>query len=100
MNFKKLLGLAAVAGLLAIAAPGTRAEAASLIQPGIAASIQDSAASTIEVRGRHHRGHRFHGHRHGHRFHARRHYGPRFHAPRHYGHRHHGPRHYGYGRRW
>lgn len=84
MTAKKLLGPAAIAGLLAIAAPIGRADAASLIQPGIAATVQDAAA-TIQVRGRHHfRGHRFHGHRH----HVRRHHGPRHHfAPRHYGRR-------------
>ncbi len=51
MTMTKVLGFAAVAGLLVIAAPTQRAEASSLINPGIAAAVQDGAlANTTEVR--------------------------------------------------
>ncbi len=68
MDIKKLSGFMAVAGLLLIAAPTEHAQASSLINPGIAAAVQDSAASnTTEVRW--HRG----WHRHF-RWHHRRHW--------------------------
>lgn len=75
MNVKSILGLTAVAGLLAIAAPAERASAMSLASPGIAAAVQsETAAGTTEVRW--HRGgwHRHHGwHRHR-GWHHRRHW--------------------------
>ena len=40
MNLKKILGFLAVGGLLVVAAPNQPAQAASLINPGIAAIIQ------------------------------------------------------------
>jgi hypothetical protein len=74
MNVKSILGLTAVAGLLAIAAPAERASAMSLASPGIAAAVQsETAAGITEVhwrrggwhrhRGWHHRRHWRHRHR-------------------------------------
>ncbi|NEW94562.1 hypothetical protein [Rhodopseudomonas sp. BR0M22] len=80
MKILKLSGLAMIAGLLLIAAPDKRAEAAPLSTPGIAAAVQrDAIPQATEVQYRHHR----HMHRHHHRWH--RHH----HVRRHYGHRHH-----------
>jgi len=67
----RLLGLVAVAGLMAIAAPTGGAQAASLLGPGLAAAVQDAPSSklTSEVHWRrgwhrhHHRWHRRHWHR-------------------------------------
>jgi hypothetical protein len=95
VNVKKILGLLAIGGVLALAAPAERAQAVSLINPGIAAAVQDDSGKlTTEVRW-----HRHHGWRH--------HYGWRRHHGwhRHYGwRRHHGwRRHYGWRRhhwRW
>jgi hypothetical protein len=74
MYVKRISGLVALAALLAIAAPGERAQAASLSSPGIAAAVQDSAQTgTTEVRW--HRGWRRHGgwhRRHWHHRHWRR----------------------------
>lgn len=73
MTMKRILGLAAVAGLLAIAVPAGRASAMSLAGPGIAAAVQsETATGTTEVRW--HRGWRH------------RHYG--WHPRRHWRHRH------------
>jgi hypothetical protein len=70
MQFTKVLGLAAVGALLALAAPAERANALSLSNPGAAAAVQDDARlATTEVHWRHrhhHRWHRWH-HRHHHR---------------------------------
>jgi hypothetical protein len=70
MNVTKVLGLAAVGGLLMLAAPTERAQALSLSSPGAAAAIQDgSTQMTTEVRwGRwHHRRHwGYHRHHHRH----------------------------------
>ncbi len=67
----KVLGLAAVGAMLVIAAPVERALAASLINPGAAATVQQDARQqmTTEVRWhwRHHRHHH-------HRWHWRRHH--------------------------
>lgn len=72
MDIRKISGLVAVAGLLLVSAPGERAQAASLINPGIAAAVQDGAVSnTTEVRW--HRGWRRGWHRH-HGWHHRRHW--------------------------
>jgi hypothetical protein len=72
MSLKRVLGLSAVAGLLILAAPTDRAAAASLINPGIAAAVQDgSLSTTTEVRW--HRGwRRHHGWHRG--WHHRRHW--------------------------
>lgn len=64
MQTTKVLGLAAVGALLAIAAPTERANALSLSNPGAAAAVQDIKPVTSEVGWRyHHRHHRWH-HRH------------------------------------
>jgi hypothetical protein len=75
MNMKRILGLAAVAGLLAIAAPTERAQALSLSTPGAAAAVQDDTGKlTTEVRWHRHWGWRRHHWRrhHWHRRHWRR----------------------------
>jgi len=72
MQFTKVLGLAAVGALLALAAPVERANALSLSNPGAAAAVQeDTRAATTEVHWRHHRHHRWH-HRHHHHRHWHR----------------------------
>ncbi|HEU0083446.1 MAG TPA: hypothetical protein VFQ87_11305 [Bradyrhizobium sp.] len=76
---KKLAGLFAIGGLLLFAAPAERAQAVSLLNPGLAAAVQDDAGKlTTEVRW-----HRHHG--------WRRHWGWRHHGwrHRHWGWRHH-----------
>ena len=51
MNVKKILGFLAIGGLLVLAAPAERAQALSLINPGIAAAVQDDSSKlTTEVR--------------------------------------------------
>jgi len=70
MQFTKVLGLAAVGALLALAAPAERANALSLSNPGAAAAVQEDARlATTEVHWRHHHHHRWHRwhHRHHHR---------------------------------
>jgi hypothetical protein len=60
MNIRKVLGLAAVGGLLVLAAPAERAQALSLSNPGAAAAIQEgSQQMNTEVRW-----HRWHHRRH------------------------------------
>jgi hypothetical protein len=55
MQFTKLLGLAAVGAVLALAAPAERANALSLSNPGAAAAVQENARpETTEVHWRHH----------------------------------------------
>lgn len=76
MQFRKLLGLAAVGAVLALAAPADRANALSLSNPGAAAAVQeDTKPATTEVhwrRHRHHHHHRWHRwHRHHHHHHHR-----------------------------
>ncbi|MET0678551.1 MAG: hypothetical protein ABW175_22370 [Bradyrhizobium sp.] len=68
MNVTKMLGYAAVGGLLMLAVPVERAQAVSLIGPGAAAAVVQDGPSdlTTEVRWRHH-GWRRHHHRHHHR---------------------------------
>ena len=79
MNVTKLLGLAAVGGLLILAAPAERAQALSLANPGAAAAVQQgSKVETTEVRWHrhhhwHHRWHRHHHHHRGHHHHHRHH---------------------------
>jgi hypothetical protein len=79
MKGTKVLGLAAVGAFLLAAAPAERAQALSLINPGAAASVQEDAKVTTEVRwhhGWHHRHwhHRHWHHRHWHRHHWHRHW--------------------------
>ena len=77
MQVVKILGLAAVGALLALAAPAERANALSLSNPGAAAAVQeDTRLATTEVHWRHHGYHRYHRwhrwhhyrHRHWHRW--------------------------------
>jgi hypothetical protein len=92
MNILKLSGLAAIAGLLLIAAPADRAQAAPMSSAGLATTVQrDVIPDVSEVQYRRHH----HGYRHHHRY--RHHHGYRrhFHRP----HRHYGPRHH-YRRHW
>lgn len=73
MHVKTISGFIAVAGLLFIATPAQRAQATSLISPGIAAAVQDGSivGNTTEVRW--HRGwRRHHWHRRWHHRHWRR----------------------------
>ena len=68
MNMTRVLGLAAVGGLLVLAAPAERAQALSLNNPGAAAAIQEGSQQvTTDVRW-----HRWHRHRWHHRRHWRR----------------------------
>jgi hypothetical protein len=63
MNVSRLLGLAAIGGLLVLAAPTERAQALSLSNPAAAMATQgDSKQITTEVRWRrwHRGGHRWH----------------------------------------
>ena len=63
MNIKKILGFLGLGGLLVLAAPAERAQALSLINPGIAVAVQDDTGKlTTEARWRRHHGwHRHHG---------------------------------------
>lgn len=81
MNGTKVLGLrvlslAAAGAFFVMAAPMQNVQAASLINPGAAAAVQQNAkeATTTEVRwGWHRRHHRWHWRRHyHHRWHWRR----------------------------
>jgi hypothetical protein len=67
MNGTKVLGLAAAGAFLVLTAPIQTTQAASLINPGAAAAVQQNAKQemTTEVRWhwhwrRHHRWHRWH----------------------------------------
>jgi hypothetical protein len=73
VNVKKILGFLAIGGLLVLAAPVERAQAVSLINPGIAAAVQDDSSKlTTEVRWhRHHWGHHRWHRRHWHHRHWR-----------------------------
>ena len=66
---KKLFGLVAIGGLMVVAMPSLKAEAASLINPAISSPIAAAAAGSgiTEVRW-----HRPHWRRHWHRHHWRR----------------------------
>jgi hypothetical protein len=75
VKLKKILGFLALGGLLVLAAPSERARASSLLNPGVAAAIQDDSRLTTEVRWHRHRGwHRHWGWRrhHWHHRHWRR----------------------------
>jgi hypothetical protein len=73
VNVKKILGFLAIGGLLVLVAPAERAQAVSLINPGIAAAVQDDSGKlTTEVRWhRHHWGHHRWHRRHWHHRHWR-----------------------------
>ena len=65
MNVLRLLGLAAVGGLLMLAAPAEQAQALSLANPGAAATVQQgSKVETTEVSFHHHGRHHHWHHRH------------------------------------
>jgi hypothetical protein len=64
MKMTKVLGLAAVGALLVLAAPGERAQAMSLSNPGAAVAVQDGAKQTVTEVGWHRH---WHYHRHWHR---------------------------------
>ncbi|WP_257170593.1 hypothetical protein [Bradyrhizobium sp. SRS-191] len=88
MTVMKLLGIAAVGAVLALAAPAQRAEALSLSNPGAATAVQQGAAQETTQAHWHGRRHHWHPRRH---YYPRHHYHPRHHwRPHHYGHRHHG----------
>ena len=54
MQFTKMMGLAAVGAVLALAAPAERANALSLSNPGAAAAVQEDAKlAATEVHWRH-----------------------------------------------
>ena len=93
MNILKLSGLAAIAGLLLIAAPTDRAQAAPMSSAGMATTVQrDVIPDVSEVQYRRHH----HGYRHHHRYRHHHGYRRRLHRPhRHYGPRHHYRRHGG-----
>jgi hypothetical protein len=77
MTMTRVLGLAATAALLVLAAPAQQAGAASLINPGAARAVQDdqqlaARQMTTEVRWHHHHSYHRHYHRHyHHRWHHR-----------------------------
>jgi len=73
MKLTKILGFLAVGGLLVVAAPNQPAQAASLINPGVAATVQDSTTMTTDVQYRRHHRH-WHPRRHWHRHHWRPHH--------------------------
>jgi hypothetical protein len=70
MTVTKLLGVAAVGAMLAMAIPAERAQALSLINPGTAATVDHASTQTTEVRWRGHWHHRGHWHP-RHRWHRR-----------------------------
>jgi hypothetical protein len=85
MNVKSILGFAAIAGLLMIAAPTERAQALSLSSPVAAAAVQDDAGKlTTEVRYYHHRHYHYHHHHYWHRHHWHRHHWHHHHWHHHY----------------
>lgn len=93
MNLKKLFGLAAIAGLMFVAAPAQQANAVSLNNPGVAATVQgagEGLKTDVQYRHHHHRGYRHHGMRRHHGWHRPHHYGRHhgWHRP-HHGYRHH-----------
>jgi hypothetical protein len=80
MNIRTIFGFAAVAGLLAVAAPVDRAQAVSLINPVASTPAKHASENiTTEVRWRHHRWHRHHGWHRRHHWHHRRHWHRRHH---------------------
>jgi hypothetical protein len=85
MNVTRILGLAAIGGLLMLAAPTDRAQALSLASPGTATAVQDdSKLMTTEVRYHHHYHH--HHHRYHRHYRHHRHWGYHRHHHRHHRH--------------
>lgn len=77
MNIRTMFGLATVAGLLAVAVPGDRAQAMSLINPGTSSTAKQASENiTTDVHWRRHHHHRWHRHHgwHGHHHWYRRHW--------------------------
>lgn len=80
MNVRTMFGLAAVAGLLAVAVPTGGAQALSLMNPAASSSAKQASGSiTTEVHWRRHHDHGWRGHhgwhhRHGWRHHRRHHW--------------------------
>ena len=72
MQVMKVLGLAAIGAMLALAAPVERANALSLSNPGAAAAVQEDIKPETSQVGWRHRHHRWHRHHHHHRHHHRR----------------------------
>lgn len=71
MNVKRLLGVVAFGGLLIAGASVERAQALSLINPGVAASVQEETATgTTEIRWRRYYRRHYGYHRH-YRWHRR-----------------------------
>jgi hypothetical protein len=71
MTMTKLLGVAAVGAMLAMAAPVERAQAMSLASPGAAANVAQGAAAQQTTEVRWHRGWHPRRHWHPHRWHRR-----------------------------
>jgi hypothetical protein len=67
MSGTKVLGLAAVSAFLLMAAPISQSQAASLINPGSAATVHQDSAMVTQVGWHHHWHH--HWHRRWHRWH-------------------------------
>ncbi len=82
MTVTKLVGIAALGAVLAMAAPAQRAQALSLINPGAAMPVQQGTTqetTQAHWHGRHH----WHPHRH---WYPRHHWHPHRHWHRHYRH--------------
>jgi hypothetical protein len=89
MKLLKLSGLAVIAGLLLVVAPGERAQAAPMTSQGLAAAVQrDVIPEATEVH------YRRHAHRHHHRWHRHHHVRRYYGHPHHYRHHHHHRRHW------
>jgi len=73
MNGTKVLGLAAAGAFLVLAAPIQNAQAASLINPGAAATVQQDARREVTTEVRWH-WHHHHHHHHWRRWHHHRHH--------------------------
>lgn len=86
---KKILGMFAVAALLAVAAPHGSAQALSLANPAAAATTRTASENlgmTTEVHWRHHHWRRHHWHRHHWHHHHWRHHHWRHHHRWHHRH--------------
>ncbi len=92
ISFKKMLGLLAVGGLMAIAAPSERAQAVTLSTPAAAAPVKaasDGLTTQVQYR-HHHHGHRPRHYHRPHRVHRHHHhYRPHHYHRPHVHHRHH-----------
>jgi len=72
MQMTKVLGLAVVGAMLALAAPTERANALSLSNPGAVAAVQEDIKPETTTVGWRHRWHRHHHHHRYHHHHGRR----------------------------